>query len=105
MWPLVLLAIPILLIIYGLFTTISLDKNSRKIVRASFGSLFRKEYSFDDFVRFLIVRKTTNLVYAGTDVRMQLNVRNQSRELNLRSFQKTNKIERFLEETRSILER
>jgi hypothetical protein len=105
MWPLVLLAIPILLIIYGLFTTISLDKNNRKIVRASFGSLFRKEYSFDDFVRFLIVRKTTNLVYAGTDVRMQLNVGNQSRELNLRSFQKTNKIERFLEETGSILGR
>lgn len=84
-----------------------LDKAERKIIQSYLGGLYKKEYYFGDFVRYLIVRKTTNLIYSGTDVRMEMQPAGKTKTttITLLSFNKTKKIERFIEETNTIMDK
>lgn len=83
-----------------------LDKAERKIIQSYLGGIYKKEYYFGDFRRYLIVRKTTNLVYSGTDVRMELLPAGKVKTttITIRNFNKTQKIERFIEETNAIMD-
>ncbi|PSK90132.1 hypothetical protein [Taibaiella chishuiensis] len=83
------------------------DKAERKIILSYAGGIYKKEYFFGDFIRYLIVRKTTNLIYSGTDVRMELQPvdKNKSVAITIHSFSNTRKIERFIEETNSIMDK
>lgn len=101
---------PIILGLIFLLTCLSktiLDKAERKIKQSYLGGLYKKEYYFGDFLGYLIVRKTTNAIYSGTDVRMELQPtgKTKSTTITLHSFNKTRKIERFIEETNTILDR
>lgn len=89
------------------FTKTMLDKAGRKIILSYAGGLYKKEYFFSDFVRYLIVRKTTNMIYSGTDVRMELQPAGKTKTtvVTMRSFGKTRKIERFIEETNAIMDK
>lgn len=84
-----------------------LDKAERKIIQSYLGGIYKKEYYFGDFRRYLIVRKTTNLVYSGTDVRMELLPADKAKTITItiRNFNKTRKIERFIEETNTIMDK
>ncbi|WP_143160069.1 hypothetical protein [Chitinophaga jiangningensis] len=80
------------------------DKQRRVIVSKSLGGLTKKEIPFDDFIRYNIVRKSTNLIYTGTEVKLMFNTPNgKYREFALRTFMNTNKIQRFLDETDEIM--
>ncbi|MFB6456254.1 hypothetical protein ACE38W_13360 [Chitinophaga sp. Hz27] len=90
----------------GLLTNYAFDKHNKKIIRSYIGGLYKKESNYDDFVRFTIIRKTTNFIYSGTEVRMELRHPTQKDKLmyvTMRRFSGTGKIQRFLEETHNIL--
>ncbi len=96
-----------LVFIISCFNKTIFDKAERKIILSYAGGIYKKEYYFGDFIRYLIVRKTTNLIYSGTDVRMELQPANKSKSvaITIHSFNNTRKIERFIEETNSIMDK
>lgn len=94
-----------LALLFAATSNIRFDKSQRKIIRSTFAGRVLKEYPFDDLIRFQIIRKTTNLIYSGTEVRAEilLPAKNKTTTLILKSFIGTKKIERFLDEANTIL--
>jgi hypothetical protein len=93
-----------LLLAIGTFTKTIFD-TAGKVVRVV--SPYRnKEYAFEDFDGFQIVRRSTNMIYTGTDVQIYFRENNNRKAgmLVLNTFMGTKKIDQFLEETRSIME-
>ncbi|MBV8256115.1 MAG: hypothetical protein JO154_26205 [Chitinophaga sp.] len=96
----------VLLVIFAYaYGSCMFDKQNGKMVRTYFFGFVKKEYMFTDFVRFHIVRKTTNFTYSGTEIRMEFAIpnTNKSRFISLRNFNGTKQIDRFLEETSDIM--
>ena len=87
------------------FTEVKFDKDSRLLTRMSPIGLGNKTYSFDDFNGLQTVRKSTNLIYTGTDVQIYfLKPQSQKEDvLVLQSFMSTRKVERFISEVNSII--
>ena len=87
------------------FTDLTLDKSSRLLTRTNPLGLGNKSYSFDDFDGLQTVRKSTNLIYTGTDVQAYFFLKSQSKQevIVLQSFISTRKLERFIVETNSII--
>lgn len=96
-----------LVFVFAYFSSIIFDKHAQKIIHSTFAGRIKKEYNFNDLIRFQIIRKTTNFIYSGTEVRAQLDLNkdNKVKELMLRNFRSTKKIERFLDEANTILGR
>ncbi len=96
-----------LALLFAATSNIHFDRNQRKMIRSTFAGRFNKEYPFDDLIRFQVIRKTTNFIYSGTEVRAEifLPAKNKTITLNLKSFIGTKKIARFLDEANTILGR
>lgn len=92
-------------IILSGFTDVTLDINSRLLTRTNPIGLGNCAYSFDDFNGLQTVRKSTNFIYSGTDVRVYfLKPRSQKEvAIVLQSFFSTRKVERFVAEVNSII--
>ena len=91
------------LLVAGSFTKIIFD-TAGKVVRVN--AVFRnKEYAFEDFDGFQIVRRSTNMIYTGTDVQIYFRENNNRKAgmLVLKTFMGTKKIDRFLDETKNIM--
>lgn len=96
-----------LALLFAATSNIRFDKSQRKIIRSTLAGRVVKEYPFDDLIRFQVIRKTTNLIYSGTEVRAEilLPAKNKTTTLNLKHFTGTKRIERFLDEANTILGR
>ena len=80
-----------------------LDTDSKTFIH-SFWIFYRKVYKFDQFYNFNIVRISSYGAYDGTEVRIVFLIGDKkTQEVALRKFRQTQKIELFLNETRSIL--
>ncbi|WP_316757413.1 hypothetical protein [Pedobacter aquatilis] len=92
-------------IILSGFTEITFDKGSRLLTRKNPIGLGNRTYSFDDFNGIQTVRKSTNMIYSGTDVQVYFLRPGKQNEdvLVLSSFFSTKKVERFVSEVNSIL--
>lgn len=69
----------------------------------SYAGIFKQVYPLNTFSQFLIVRRRTNGMYTGTDIRIQFVVNGKTKEANLMSVKKTNHIDALLAETKNIL--
>lgn len=94
-------------IILAGFTDIKLERLSKTITRTSPIGLGNKSYSFDEFNGIQTVRKSTNFIYTGTDVRVYFLKPGAAKEdvLVMQSFFSTKKVERFIAEVNSIMSR
>lgn len=96
--------LPIAIFVLTVSKRVVFDLNTKKIKVYRIGILF-KNYAFDNFAGFSIVRKTYNGLYNGTDVRLKFNKRTGTSELTLADFGKTNPIENFIAETEFVLKK
>jgi len=96
-----------LALLFAATANIRFDKVQRKIIRSTFAGRVVKEYAFDDLIRFQIIRKTTNLIYSGTEVRAEIEVPAKKKVITLvlKNFIGTKKIDRFIDEANTILGR
>lgn len=92
------------IIIAGL-TNIIIDPGAKVIERVSPIGLGNKTYAFSDFNGLQTVRKSTNFIYSGTEVRLYFLKPNSTKEdvLALQSFYSTRKVEKFIEEVNSLI--
>ena len=91
-------------IILAGFIEVPFDKSSRLLTRTNPLGLGNKSYSFNDFNGVQTVRKSTNLIYSGTDVQAYF-LRSDSKQevIVLQSFFSARKVERFILEINSII--
>ncbi len=105
--PLLITYIPFifgLIILIGANNKITFDTNSRTIHKTTMGGLKKKEYSFNAYLGFSIIRKTTNFIHSGTDAGIKIDTQDGNyKVLVLKAFNRTKKIERFILETEAIL--
>lgn len=96
-----------LALLFAATSNIRFDKARQKIIRSTFAGRVVKEYAFDDLIRFQIIRKTTNLIYSGTEVRAEIEVPAKRKVITLilKNFIGTKKIDRFIDEANTILGR
>jgi len=96
-----------LALLFAATSNVRFDKVQRKVIRSTFAGRVVKEYPFDDLIRFQIIRKTTNLIYSGTEVRAEILIpaKNKTTALMLKNFIGTKKIDRFIDEANTILGR
>jgi hypothetical protein len=87
------------------FTSITFNTVSGTIERKSPIGLGNKTYSFKDYTGLQTVRKTVNLIYAGTDILLYFDIpgKNKQEAMQLSSFRKSRNIERFVNEVYSII--
>jgi hypothetical protein len=90
---------------YSIFTKVVFDVNAKTVSRTNPLGMDNQTYNFSDFINFQITRRTTNMIYSGTDVKMyfQIPESNKQKVLQLKSFRSTKKIDRFLHESRYII--
>jgi uncharacterized membrane protein len=90
--------------VIALFTKMTFD-TSAKVLRVA-SPIRNKEYAFTDFDGFQIVRRSTNMIYTGTDVKIYFRANNNQKEgaLVLKTFLGTKKIDRFLDEVKNIMQ-
>ncbi|MEO6315592.1 MAG: hypothetical protein ABIU63_16290 [Chitinophagaceae bacterium] len=72
----------------------------KEICKSQFLGLIKTKRSTENFINFSTLRRSTNAIYNGTDVSM--NFTNEE-TLSLRSFYRTQKIERFMAETKKAM--
>ena len=94
-----------LFVILGAFTKIVFDTAAKVVRTVSPIGLRNREYAFADFDGFQVIRKSTNMIYSGTDVQIYFRENNNKKAgmLILKSFIGTKKIDLFLEETGNIM--
>lgn len=86
-------------------TEVILDKSSRLLTRKNPIGLGNKTYSFDDFSGVQTVRKSTNLIYTGTDVQLYFVEQQTGKQevIALQNFFRPKKVERFIAELNTII--
>lgn len=96
-----------LIFLLAAFTRIILNPTARTIERISPIGIGNKKYAFGDFSGFRTVRKSYNMVYAGTEVQMYFTPPNvkQPNVMVVSTIRQSRKIERFIEEIKSIMEK
>lgn len=97
----------VLLIVAGLCSKKGyFDPKQKELVFKFYGIAFSR-YSLSEFYNFSITRNTTNGMYNGTDVKLLFKKADGKikESLELRDFGKTKGIERFIDETKHIVEK
>jgi hypothetical protein len=90
---------------HAAFSSIVFDTGAQVIKRAGPLGWGNKTISFNDFAGFQTIRKSTNSVYTGTEIYMYYRISNtqQQASIMLQMLKSSEQIERFLEETKSIM--
>ncbi|MEG0851193.1 MAG: hypothetical protein RSH24_15110 [Flavobacterium sp.] len=102
-----LMSLGVLLILIGLCSKKAyFDPKNKELIFKFYGIAFTK-YALSDFHNFSITRNTTNGMYNGTDVKLLFKKPDVKikESFELRDFGKTKGIERFIDETRHIIEK
>ncbi|WPV02609.1 hypothetical protein SNE26_12545 [Mucilaginibacter sp. cycad4] len=92
--------------VFAAFTKIVFDTANKTVSRINPLGIGNQTFAFADFINFQITRRTYNFVYSGTDINMYFQVAGSGKQkaFVIKSFSGTKKIDRFLQETRHIME-
>lgn len=98
--------IPLPMLLIGLtnWTRCKYFDKDDKSFNTSYWFFIKKRYPLSTFQNFATVRKTNYGMHDGTDVKMEFNIGGKVESVTLRDFNKTKKIESFLNETKSIFQ-
>ncbi|MBB6129764.1 hypothetical protein [Mucilaginibacter lappiensis] len=94
-----------LIVLQAAFVSIVFDTGSQTIIKRGPLGWGNKSIPFSDFAGFQTIRKSTNMVYTGTEVHMYYRFPNSEKKgtMLLHTFKSSGEIERFLEETKSVM--
>ncbi len=90
------------------FTNVTFDTSAQLIQRKGPLGMLDRRYAFRDFVGIQTLRRSTNLVYTGTDVNMCFNVpekANKQEVFAISTLRRSSDIERLVQEIHQIMRR
>lgn len=92
--------------IFGTLNKVIFDTNAKTVSSINVLGINNQTFNFSDFINFQVTRRTTNMIYSGTDVKMYFEIpgSNKQKVLAIKSFSNTKKIDRFLQESRYIMD-
>ncbi|MEO5594132.1 MAG: hypothetical protein ABIR15_16165 [Chitinophagaceae bacterium] len=96
--------VSLLIILIGVIILTSLTNKititQKEICKSQVLGLIKTKRCTENFINFSTLRRSTNAIYNGTDVLMNFN---NEKAFSLRSFYRTQKIERFMAETKKAM--
>lgn len=96
--------IPILLYSAEIGRTVSIDTQNKTIAASYFGILFKRSYTYSEFVRFVITKHTVNFIKDGISIAMEFKKNGKCDKIKLNKYRKSAKAELLLNETKTILQ-
>ena len=101
----VIFAILILFLASLVGKKVSINTEKKQVETSYFGLIFKENYSFQDFKKFILTKHTTNFINSGTSVSIEFMINGKSKVVEISKLRNAKNAEAFYEETKTIMQK
>lgn len=84
---------------------VSINTEKKQVETSYFGLIFKENYSFQDFKKFILTKHTTNFINSGTSVSIEFLIKGKSKVVEISKLRNAKNAEAFYEETKTIMQK